>query len=375
MNKLLVSAIAGISALIGTTACNDESAAPAVKGVERDVTLTVSAPEEFRSRAGNVLYGDGAENELTLAYAIYRSDGKIIYSSEKAGSPVATQTAHGKWSITARLMSEDTYNVVFWADQFGNDAKNPYSIDFDKTTLTVDYAKSLTPENLLSDRSDAYILYTDFIANDGMTFTMKRPFCQVNIGSNEDVIKQDDGYYHSVPTAVGLGFADTYTTNALPNVLNYKTGVVTGVTAGKDSPEMVASDFDAAKYDFPVNAGVQYMYMDYILAPQSQEKWGDSGINISKLTLRIDLGKHPFAGERREPFFISNMKDMFLANTRIVIVPQCVDLGDPDGPTPGPGPDPDPDPNPNKPGFIEDNFNVNIVFDAGFDNKYNIRAN
>lgn len=376
MNKFFVSAIAGLGVLLGTTACNDEKAAPIAKGVERDVTLTVSAPDDFRSRAGNVFYGDGAENVLNLTYAIYRSDGAIIYSSEKAGSPVAAQTAHGKWTITARLMSEDTYHVVFWADQFGTDAKNPYTIDLDKGTLTVDYAKSLAPENLLSDRSDAYILYTDFIAEDGMTFTMKRPFCQVNVGSNEDVIKKSDGYYHSVPTAVGLGFADSFVTNALPNVLNYKTGVVTGITTGKNSPDMIASDFDAAKYRFPYNKGVQYMYMAYILAPQSSDKWGDSSININKLCLRLDLGKHPFTGVRRNPFFIDGMKDLFLANNRIVLVPQCVELPDPNGPDPvNPDPDPDPEPDPDKPGFIEDNYTVNIIFNPGFNNSKVIRGN
>ena len=373
MNKFFVSAIAGLGFLLGATACNDENAAPVAKGMECDVTLSVSAPEDFHSRAANVLYGDGAENALTLAYAIYRSDGAIIYSSEKAGSPVAAQTAHGKWSITARLMSEDTYHVVFWADQFGKDAKNPYTLDFDKGTLTVDYAKSLTPENLISDRSDAYILYTDFIAKNEMTFTMKRPFCQVNVGSNEDVIKKKDGYYHNMPTAVGLGFDGSFVSNTLPNVLNYKTGMVTGVTTPKNSPDMITSDFDAVKYSFPVNTGVQYMYMAYILAPQSPELWGDSNININKLCLRLDLGKHPFVGERRVPFFIEKMKDMFLANNRLVIVPKCVDLGDPDGP--GVDPDPDPNPDPDEPGFIEDNFTVNIIFDPGFANKYNIRGN
>lgn len=369
MNKFFISAMAGLATLVGFTSCSDEKEAPVAKGVERDVTMMVSAPEDFRTRATGDLYGAGAENPLTLTYAIYRSDGAIIYSSEKAGSPVATQTAAGKWSITARLMSEDTYTVVFWADQFGKDSKNPYTIDLNNHTLTVDYNKSLDPENLTSDRCDAYILYTDFIANDGMTFTMKRPFCQVNIGSNEDVIKKTDGYYHNVPTAVGLGFAASFPTNALPNVLNYKTGKVTGVApAVKECPDMVASDFDGVKYEFPVNNGVQYMFMAYILAPQTSDLWGDASINVDNLALRLDLGKHPFNGDRRRPFFIDGLKDKFLANTRLVIVPQCVRV-------PGSGETPNPDPDPSLPGFIEDNFTVNVIYDPGFANQYTIRGN
>lgn len=365
MNKIFVSALAGVALMSGLSACSDnEGDIPVSKGLPCETTLTVKVPETFRSRAAK-LFGEGAQGELSLSYAIYSPDGAIVYSSELDGSPEPTQTNPGEWSITVRLMSEDAYTAVFFADQFGaveDEAIDPYVVDFNAATLTVDYEKSMAVENLVNDRADAYILYQSFIAGKSTTFTMKRPFCQVNIGSNEDEIKNVDGTYHQVPTRIALAYDKSSDEASLPNVLNFKTGKVTGAggNVSNGDIEMIASSFDDKDFDFPINNAVQYMYMAYILAPQTSDGWGDGG-NIDDLTLNLALGKSPFTGELREPYHVTGAKNFFLANTRLILAPQCTDLGGEEG-----GGDPDPDPDPDKPGFIEGNCVLNIVYDPGF---------
>lgn len=366
MNKSIISVLAGIALVFGAASCSDDNETPVVKGGTTDMTITVNAPDDFRSRANGKTYGEGAASTLTLSYTIYRADGKAVYASTTTTDPQPVQTTPGQWTISGlKLQKEDTYNVVFWADQFGTDAANPYTLDMVAGTLTVDYSKSLAVENLVNDRSDAYMLYTSFIAQKGATFTMKRPFCQLNIGSNENPIKLADGYYHDVPTRAGISYETNSENFSLPNVLNYKTGKVTGANgSGAKDLDMVASSFDDKPYDFPVNAGAQYMYMAYILAPQDASGWGDAGANADNLTLCFNLGMAPFNGERRSTFHVTGVKDEFLANNRIVIVPPCTEIGG------GEDPDPDPDPDPDKPGFTEDNFSFNIIYDPGFTNVF-----
>lgn len=365
MNKIFVSALAGVSLLLGLSACSDnEGDFPVSKGLPCETTLTVKVPETFRSRADK-LFGEGAQGELSLSYAIYRPDGTVMYSSELAGSPVPTQTSPGEWSITVRLLSEDTYKAVFFADQFGaaeDAAIDPYVIDFNAATLTVDYEKSMAVENLVNDRSDAYIIYQSFVAGQTTTFTMKRPFCQINVGSNEGEIKKVDGYYHNVPTRIALAYEDDSDIASLPNVLNFKTGKVTGAGGKVDngSIDMVASSFDDKGYAFPINNAVQYMYMAYILAPQDSDGWGDDEY-ADNLTLNLTLGKAPFTGELREPYHITGANNFILANTRLILAPQCTDLGGGGGDD-----DPDPDPDPDKPGFVEGNYSLTIVYDPEF---------
>lgn len=364
MNKIFVSALAGVALMSGLSACSDnEGDIPVSKGLPCETTLTVKVPETFRSRAAK-LFGEGAQGELSLSYAIYSPDGAIVYSSELDGSPEPTQTNPGEWSITVRLMSEDAYTAVFFADQFGaveDEAIDPYVVDFNAATLTVDYEKSMAVENLVNDRADAYIICQTFVAGQTTTFTMKRPFCQINVGSNEGEIKKIDGYYHQVPTRIAFSYSENSDIASLPNVLNFKTGKVSGAGGKIDngSIDMVASSFDDKGYDFPVNNAVQYMYMAYILAPQTVDGWGD-GEAADNLTLNLTLGKAPFSGELREPYHIEGAKNFIFANTRLVIAPQCTDLGG-DG-----GDDTDPDPDPDKPGFVEGNHSLTILYDPDF---------
>lgn len=363
--------MAAVALSMGLTACSDaEGDAPVVKGVEREMTLTVKTPDTFRSRSGNHYGDDKGGLNTDLAYAIYRSDGTIVYSSEMDDAPVASEVGPGQWSLTVKLLSEDTYGVVFFADQFeDDDPQAPYTIDFNQGTFSVDYSKSMTVENLADDKADAFLLYQEFVAGETTSFTLKRPFCQVNIGSNEKEIKDADGYYHNVPTFVGLNTTGFNQRGVLPTVLNFKTGRVSGCNDGPYSHEelsITASDFDAVGFDFPINDGVQYMYMAYILAPSSAEGWEELGVD-GGLTLDITLGKAPFAGDLRDTYYIDNMRDKFLANNRLIIAPPCTDLGQ------GGGDDPDPDPDPEKPGFVEGGkYTLNIIYDANFEGDHKI---
>lgn len=306
---------------------------------EMEVSLQVSVPEGFRTRAESY-YGDGADNPIFFKYAIYRPDGSVAYSSEKADSPEATLNGVGEWSIPVRLMRDEEYTAIFWADQFG-DNNSPYTVtldDPDNAGLSIEYAKAFDAEHLKSDRTDAYYAYETFTVDGLKTFTMRRPFIQVNIGSNEEDIVAG-GAWHNAKVCVGFTDGTEQWADAK---VTFKDGKATEQLF-HSLGEMQVSSFDASGYTFYGNPDVQYMYMAYLPCVGDEKN----------LAIHIENPD----GETRD--YTVNVDGMIKPNSRLIIVPACTELGD--------GADPNPDPE--KDGFISQagaNMQFNIMFDPDF---------
>ena len=161
--------------LLSTASCSDEQFAGDLTGGETTVTFNAQLPAGLQTRAA----GDG-QTATTLSYAVYEH-GKTtpVITSEDEVKFVDRQA-----SVSLRLAKGKTYDFLFWADAYEKgDTKNPYTVDFGTQTLTVNYKNALS-----NDESRDAFFGTEKVAVKGavsQNITLKRPFAQLNIGTND----------------------------------------------------------------------------------------------------------------------------------------------------------------------------------------------
>ena len=201
-------------------------------GVNVGETATVSFNVGTPTRA----YSDGT-TATELEWAVYDANGVLL--SEIGG----TKTINLSTTVELQLVTGNQYTVLFWAE-----AENaPYTFNAATQTVTVDYTNAVSSDEV----RDAFYACHPFTVNGAQTETveLKRPFAQLNIGTNDYLAAANAGYTVTeakVKTSV-------YTT------LNLVNGEV-------DGPETVEFDYAAVPTTetFPV-AGYEYMAMNYLL--------------------------------------------------------------------------------------------------------------
>ena len=173
--KKQLSKLAIFALLLSTASCADEQFAGDVTGGETTVTFNAQLPAGLQTRVA----GDGL-TATTLSYAVYE-EGKTtpVITSEDEVTFENRQA-----SVSLRLAKGKTYDFLFWADAYGKgDAKNPYTVDFNTQTLTVNYDNALS-----NDESRDAFFGTAKVAVKGavsQNIILKRPFAQLNIGTND----------------------------------------------------------------------------------------------------------------------------------------------------------------------------------------------
>ena len=219
------------------TSCQQQELTPSV-GEEAVVTFNVGTPE-IATRA----FSDGAK-AVNLEYAVYDANGNFL--SELTGTRTMKEN---KADVSIALTVGNKYYVLFWAD-----AENaPYSVDYPAKTMTVDYNGALSNnENL-----DAFYAYVPVEVEQGAqteAVELKRPFAQLNIGTN-DYEKSEKSGYEPTMSSVKV---PVYTT------MNLSTGAVDGQTEVEFAYAAIPTE------EFPVS-GYQYLAMNYLLVPADQE--------------------------------------------------------------------------------------------------------
>ena len=167
--------------LLSTASCADEQFAGDLTGGETTVTFNAQLPAGLQTRAA----GDG-ETATTLSYAVYEQ-GKPVITSEDEVTFVNKQA-----TISLKLAKGKTYDFLFWADAYGKgDAKNPYKVDFNTQTLTVDYTDAKSND----EARDAFFGTAKVAVKGAVSenITLKRPFAQLNIGTNDMAEAQTAG--------------------------------------------------------------------------------------------------------------------------------------------------------------------------------------
>ena len=229
--------------LLSTASCADEKFVDELSGGETTVTFNAQLPAGLLTRAA----GDGL-TATTLSYA--------VYEHEKA-TPVITSEdevtfENRQATVSLRLAAGKTYDFLFWADSYGKDAEgNPYTVNFDAQTLTVDYAEALSNE----EARDAFFGNATVTVKGAMSenITLKRPFAQLNIGTNDMAEAQTSGLKtDALQTSVKV--------YGIFNSMNLMTGMVDGstdVTFGLNDIPKEKFTVEGKEYD--------YLALNYLL--------------------------------------------------------------------------------------------------------------
>ena len=161
--------------LLSTASCADEQFAGDLTGGETTVTFNAQLPAGLQTRTA----GDG-ETANTLSYAVYEhgTTTPVITSEDEVNF------VNRRATLSLKLAKGKTYDFLFWADSYGKDAEeNPYTVDFGSQTLTVNYDNALS-----NDESRDAFFGTAKVEVKGavsQNITLKRPFAQLNIGTND----------------------------------------------------------------------------------------------------------------------------------------------------------------------------------------------
>lgn len=254
-------------------------------------TFTCKIPTNLRSRGANEygLFGDGKE-ATHLTAAIYERNfntDELTYLRTQ----YATAKSDGTFEISIAINNGGNTEILFWADAWGANSGSPFTFDWNNTTVTVDYEKSLK----MFDKADAFCLHWKQQEH-GTDLLLYRPFAQINILTDELI----DGDKNLMTTGFALGHNREGA--VLPNSWNFATNEI-GYTDAIDMATVPLPDFEAPTISIQgYPEGSKYCYMGYIFAPQNKNIWNqeveqlylyfNDGISISDTFSEITINSY-----------------------------------------------------------------------------------
>ena len=228
--KKIIFSLTVISVLIITSCQKNSDLAN-----EANVSFIIETPK-MATRA----FGDGTMAN-DLYYGIYDKSGKLISGISKI-SESNKESINISKTINLRLVTDNTYSMIFWADN----ANNVCDVDFENMTM------NFNPKIANQETYDAFWAYVEpFKVENDMTITIKlyRPFAQLNIGTND------------IETAsnAGMTISESKIIVKTPTSLNLKTGEVFDEQDVEYAYEVIP-----AGDNFPV-INYEYLSMNYLL--------------------------------------------------------------------------------------------------------------
>ncbi|MDE6276749.1 MAG: hypothetical protein K2M06_01425 [Muribaculaceae bacterium] len=240
MNKSLFTLLAACMFL---TACSgDDPRTAPVAGEEATVSFTASLPASIDSRA----YSDGT-TATALSWAIYETGSKtpLLTGSETFSGLKAT--------VSTTLVTGKTYDFVFWAQN----PSAPYEFNAAAQTVTIDYSSAAFTAN--NEQLDGFYKAVSAYQVKGSvneTYTLTRPFAQVNIGTTD----------FTQATAAGIDVAASTVT-----IASYSTfDLMQGEVSGDATAEFKLNAMPGTEEAFPI-AGCKYLAMVYVLMPEAKQ--------------------------------------------------------------------------------------------------------
>ena len=246
MTKKILFGMAAFATLFATS-CQNE-----IDSVNANKTSVVSfnvGASGISSRA----FSDG-ETATKLEYAVYKVEGENLteLTDLTVEDAAALTMENKKQHIELQLTTGNVYAIIFWAAADGA----PYEVDFANKTMTVDYTTAVSND----ENRDAFYAYVEpFTVNGSETKTveLKRPFAQLNIGTND----------FAASTKAGYTVTKSYVKVPVYTTLNMVDGSV------NDEPETI--EFNWANIPsgetFPVAGGYEYLAMNYLLVDAEKE--------------------------------------------------------------------------------------------------------
>ena len=173
--KKQLSKLAIFALLLSTASCADEKFVDELAGGETTVTFNAQLPTGLQTRVA----GDG-QTATTLSYAVYEQGKTTPLITNEDEVTFENRQA----TVSLRLAAGKTYDFLFWADSYGEgDTENPYTVNFDAQTLTVDYSDAKSND----EARDAFFGNATVTVKGAMSenIILKRPFAQLNIGTDD----------------------------------------------------------------------------------------------------------------------------------------------------------------------------------------------
>lgn len=244
MKRYLLSSFTIAAAALLVTSCNDEMDNGLKTGDEGTVTFTAQLPSEMGTRA----FADGLTAKH-LQYAVYEAGQSTplkVFGDETTVVGEA-EMVNLKKSVTLKLTSGKSYDVIFWADATTD---SPYTFNPASREVSVDYSKV----NNNSDNCDAFFKKETITVSGNQSVDVKltRPFAQVNIGTDDFDAAKASGLEVTQTEVVAKAFA----------TLNLATGEVADEADRTFTMKAIPTASDG---EFPVAGGYKYLSMDYLL--------------------------------------------------------------------------------------------------------------
>lgn len=244
MKRYLLSTFTIAAAALLVTSCNDEMDNGLKTDDEGTVTFTAQLPSEMGTRA----FADGLTAKH-LQYAVYEAGQSTplkVFGDETTVVGEA-EMVNLKKSVTLKLTSGKSYDVIFWADATTD---SPYTFNPASQEVSVDYSKV----NNNSDNCDAFFKKETITVSGNQSVDVKltRPFAQVNIGTDDFDAAKASGLEMTQTEVVAKAFA----------TLNLATGKVADEADRTFTMKAIPTASDG---EFPVAGGYKYLSMDYLL--------------------------------------------------------------------------------------------------------------
>ena len=253
MNKILL--LAGM--LAAFTACQKDEGL--VSGGATSQTITVTIPQGMQTRATAADFGNGAKVDRCLLQ-IYRPGTTPTKYDEQQSATVQKGT-DGKLTATfnLRLVAQQTYDFVFWADCSTGDHYN--TDDLTNITVKGNYAGNNDEFDAFTGALLDYQVKGAFSEN----ITLRRPFGQLNVKTLDmTAIPATD----LKPTKVKVAFT------AVPTSFDARKGEVGAAT-------------DAVEYTADVLSADGDLTVDYIWAPVEEATLADFSMTFLNGTIEI----------------------------------------------------------------------------------------
>ena len=175
---IMLMTVAGLLTVAGCTRNDSELVESGSEGM---VTLKACLPQQLQTRS----IGDG-QTATKLTYAVYEAGSTTpLLTSGSEGVP-AVEFVNLQAQLSLRLATGREYDLLFWADAYGDDESSPYDIDFEAQTLTVDYSGAMSND----ERRDGFYAVVRNLAVEAdrpvsRSVMLTRPFAQLNVGTEE----------------------------------------------------------------------------------------------------------------------------------------------------------------------------------------------
>ena len=241
MKKLFLGMLA-IVGMIATSCVQEQDLVANAAGEAVAVSFNVGTP------AMRANFSDGA-TATHLQYAVYDANGNILSDLTVLDGDITG----GSTTVTLQLVTGNNYSVLFWAA-----APNaPYTVSFgnnlSEATMTVDYTAPVCSD----ENRDAFYTLLPIEVKGAMTVgaDLKRPFAQLNIGTND----------YDEATSAGYTVSHAKVATSAYTTLNFADGSVSTLV-----PVEFAYAAVPTAETFPV-ATYEYMAMNYLLMAKDPE--------------------------------------------------------------------------------------------------------